>query len=173
MVAKNHRMALVLEDDVELSLNFKEKLSKVIQEASMVPGWDVIFVGYITPIIRRRLTNNLSEAQALATHSYLISLECARKLAAFDPKLMKVGIDFQLNRFPLKILCTHELLASQGDAFSRHGLFPYMSLLTGDIGWDRTIDFGFFARLALHYGKGLIILLLLNFVIKLTRPCFA
>lgn len=173
MIAKNHRVALILEDDVELCLNFKDKLNEVLQEATLVPGWDMIFIGYITPIIRRPVTNNLFEGSPLATHSYIINLECARKLAAFDPKLMKVGIDFQLNRFPLKILYTREILTSQGDVASRNGLFPFMSALTGDIGWDRTPDFDFFARLGFQHGKGLIILLVLNFIIKLTRPCYA
>jgi hypothetical protein len=173
MVSRGHRLALVLEDDIELLPNFKTKLDGILEEAALVPNWDMIFIGYITPIFRRRVTNNLYEAQPLATHSYLINLECARKLSVFDPKFMKVGIDFQLNRFPLKILCTRELLTSQGDAASRNGLFPLMSALTGDIGFDRTIDFGFFARLGFQYGKELIIFMILYFVIKLIRPCRA
>jgi len=169
MVERGHEMALVLEDDVELCLNFKTKLQSVIEEATMVPDWDMIFMGYIIPIFRRRLTSNLYEGQPIATHSYLINLGCAKKLCNFDPKFMKVGIDFQLNRFPLKILYTKTLLTSQGDVASRHGLFPIMSVLTGDIGFDRTIDFGFFARLGIQYGKNVIILLILYFVIKLVR----
>ena len=169
MVDRGHDLALVLEDDVELCLNFKTKLQGVIQEATLVPDWDLIFVGYIMPIFRSQLTSNLYEAQPLATHSYLINLRCAKKLCNFDPKLMKVGIDFQLNRFPLKILCTNTLMTSQGDMATRHGLFPIMSALTGDIGFDRTIDFGFFTRLGFQYGKNVIILLILYFVIKLVR----
>jgi len=169
MVERGHELALVLEDDVELCLNFKTKLQSVIQEATMVPDWDMIFMGYITPIFRKRLTSNLYEGQPLATHSYLINIGCAKKLCNFDPKFMKVGIDFQLNRFPLKILCTKTLLTSQGDMASRNGLFPIMSVLTGDIGFDRTIDFGFFARLGFQYGKNVIILLILYFVLKLVR----
>jgi hypothetical protein len=169
MVDRGHELALVLEDDVELCLNFKTKLQSVIEEATLVPDWDMIFMGYITPIFRRRLTSNLYEAQPLATHSYLLNLGCAKKLCNFDPKLMKVGIDFQLNRFPLKILCTHDLLTSQGDVGSRNGLFSITSALTGDIGFDRTMDYGFFARLGFQYGKNVIILLILYFVIKLVR----
>ena len=169
MVDRGHDLALVLEDDVELCLNFKTKLQSVIEEATMVPDWAMIFMGYIIPIFRRRLTSNLYEGQPIATHSYLINLECAKKLCNFDPKFMKVGIDFQLNRFPLKILYTKTLLTSQGDVASRHGLFPIMSVLTGDIGFDRTIDFGFFARLGIQYGKNVIILLILYFVLKLVR----
>ena len=173
MVKRGHEMALVLEDDVELCLNFKTKLQSVIQEATLVPDWDLIFMGYITPIFRSKLTSNLYEAQPLATHSYLINLGCAKKLCNFDPKFMKVGIDFQLNRFPLKILYTKTLLTSQGDVATRHGLFPIMSVLTGDIGFDRTIDFGFFARLGIQYGKNVIILLILYFVLKLVRSSHA
>jgi len=169
MVDRGHDLALVLEDDIELCLNFKTKLQSVIQEATLVPDWDLIFMGYITPIFRSKLTSNLYEAQPLATHSYLINLGCAKKLCNFDPKFMKVGIDFQLNRFPLKILCTKTMLTSQGDVATRNGLFPIMSALTGDIGFDRTLDFGFFARLGLQYGKNVIILLILYFVLKLTQ----
>ncbi|BAT22586.1 hypothetical protein [Yellowstone lake phycodnavirus 3] len=169
MVERGHELALVLEDDVELCLNFKTKLQSVIQEATLVPDWDLIFMGYIIPIFRRRLTSNLYEGQPIATHSYLINLGCAKKLCNFDPKFMKVGIDFQLNRFPLKILYTKTLLTSQGDVATRHGLFPIMSALTGDIGFDRTIDFGFFARLGIQYGKNVIIILILYFVLKLVR----
>lgn len=173
MVDRDHELALVLEDDVELCLNFKDKLSEVIREATQVPDWDAIFIGYVMPIFHRRVTNSLIEGRPLATHSYLINLRCAKKLCNFDPKLMKVGVDFQLNRFPLKILCTRQVLTSQGDVASRYGMFSYMTFITGDIGFNRTLDFGFLAPYFFQFRKWLIIFFVLNFVLKLVRSSHA
>lgn len=169
MVARGHQRALVFEDDIELGPDFRTKLDTILLEANLIQNWDMIFLGYITPIIRSRVTNSLYEGQPLGTHAYIVNLECARKLAVFDPKFMKVGIDFQLNRMPLRILCSSEILTSQGDVASRHGLFPLASALEGDIGWNRTLDFGFFARWLFQNAKTALIFWALYFVLKIVR----
>lgn len=166
VVEKKYPYALILEDDVEFLPEFNEKLKLVLQEAREIPDWDMIFIGYIFPVYKTRRTAHLIEAQPLGTHSYITTLECARKISVFDPKLMKVGIDFQLNRFPLKILCTSEPLTSQGDATSAHGLLSFKTLVDGDIGFERTIDYGFFARLAFQRAKSLIICVILYTCIR-------
>jgi len=169
IVTQGYEQALVFEDDVTLLHNFKTKLQTILSEATRVPEWDMIFLGHITPIYRSMVSENLVEAQPLGTHSYLINLECARKLCNFDPKFMKVGIDFQLNRFPLKILCTRELITSQGDMASEMGFLSLKSMVDGDIGLERTMDFGFVVRLGMQHLKIFIVLAVALLVLKLTQ----
>jgi Glycosyltransferase family 25 (LPS biosynthesis protein) len=167
IVAKGHEIALILEDDVELSPNFGSKLEEVLAEAT---EWDMIFLGYILPIVHRDVSENLFEGQPLGTHAYLINIDCARRLSNFDPKLMKVGIDTQLNRFPLKILCSKTILASQGDAMSSLGLPSFKSMIEGDIGIMRTMDFNFFIRFIMQKCKPMLIYLITcYFVENLTK----
>jgi len=149
MVAKGYKSALVFEDDVHLLPNFKTKLEGILEDAPS--EWDMIFLGHITPIVRQYISEKLFEGQPLGTHAYLINIECARKLCNFDPKLMKVGIDFQLNRFPIRILCTKEILASQGDLASEKGFMSFKSMFEGDIGIERTWDFDFLIRMSANY----------------------
>ena len=163
IVAKGHEIALILEDDVELSPNFGSKLEEVLAEAK---DWDMIFLGYILPIVRRDISANLFEGQPLGTHAYLINIECARKLTNFDPKLIKVGIDAQLNWFPLKILCSKTILASQGDALSEIGLPNITSFLEGDIGFARTMDFNFAVRFIMQKCKPFIIYIITSYFIE-------
>jgi hypothetical protein len=146
VVTKGYEYALVFEDDVQLLPNFKTKLEGILEDAPL--GWDMIFLGHITPIMRRDVSEKLFQGQPLGTHAYLISIECARKLSIFDPKLMKVGIDFQLNRMPIRILCSKEILASQGDISSEKGFMSFKSMMDGDIGIDRTWDFDFLIRMS-------------------------
>ena len=163
IVAKGHEVALILEDDVELSPNFGSKLEEVLEEAK---DWDMIFLGYMLPIVRCDVSKNLFEGQPLGTHAYLINIECAGKLTNFDPKLIKVGIDAQLNRFPLKILCSKTILASQGDVMSSLGLPNIMSILEGDIGLARTMDFDFFMRFIMQKCKPLLIYLITSYLLE-------
>lgn len=163
IVAKGHKVALVLEDDVELSPNFGSKLEEVLAEAV---DWDMIFLGYILPIVRCDVSENLFEGQPLGTHAYLINLECAQRLSNFDPKLIKVGIDQQLNRFPLKILCSKTILASQGDAMSSLGLPSFKSIIEGDIGIARTMDFNFFIRFIMQKCKPMLIYMITCYLVE-------
>jgi len=145
MVAKGYETALVFEDDVQLLPNFKTKLEGILEDAPS--EWDMIFLGHLTPIRKRKVSEKLFEGQPLGTHAYLINIECARKISVFDPKLIRIGIDFQLNRFPIRILCTKEILASQGDISSEKGFMSFKSMIDGDIGLERTWDFDFLIRL--------------------------
>jgi GR25 family glycosyltransferase involved in LPS biosynthesis len=169
VVEKGYDAALVLEDDVSLCSNFKDKLDVILEDAERVPGWDIISLGSIIPIVRRNVTEHLVEAQPLGTHAYVINLECAKKISVFEPELMKVGIDFQINRFPLKVLCTHERLASQGDTASRQGFLSIKSLFDGDIKFSRTMDFGYVVRYTFQTFKGVIILLFMLLVLRYVR----
>jgi len=163
MVSRGYETALVFEDDAKLLPNFKTKLENVLAEAPS--DWDMIFVGHLTPIRKRIISEKFFEGQPLGTHAYIINLECARKISVFDPKLIRIGIDFQLNRFPIRILCTREILASQGDFSSEKGFASFKSLIEGDIGFERTYDFDFFIRLTAEpFGIFLFTFLVLSLV---------
>ena len=145
MVEKGYETALVFEDDVCLMTNFKTKLEEVIREVKDVP-WDIIHLGPLLPIVKQQITPGIYEGQPLGTHAYLVTLECAKKIAPFDASLMKVSVDFQLNRFPLKILCVNEQLAKQVSIKDAPIIGLVKSAFDGDIGLERTYDFNYFIR---------------------------
>jgi hypothetical protein len=163
IVEKGHALALIMEDDVRLIPNFKTKLQQILEEAKSIP-WDIIHLGPLIPIFKQNVSESLYEGQPLGTHAYLIRLECARKIYPFDPSLMKVSVDFQLNRFPIKILCTYETLAKQVSMEDAPLVGLMKSAFEGDIGLDRTYDLNYFIRYAFQK-FGIIIALLVSFVI--------
>lgn len=159
IVEKGHAVSLVCEDDVCLVPDFKTKLEELLEEAKTVT-WDIINLGPITPIIKTNVTYNLYEGQPLGTHAYLIRLECAQKISVFDPKFMKVGIDFQLNRFPIKILCVREPIAKQECIDDAVIIGLLKSTMKGDIGLARTYDFTYGIRWLFQNFKPVFVILI-------------
>jgi glycosyl transferase family 25 len=168
MVAKGYDMALVCEDDVFLVPNFKSKLENIVSEANTVP-WDFLHLGPITPVKKCQVTESLYEGQPLGTHAYVIRLDCAKKISVFEPELMKVGIDFQINRFPIRFLCVNEPIAKQELVDNSPLTGVLKSWITGDIGVNRTVEFTHFIRLIFQRFKPIIILSLLILVIYIVR----
>jgi len=163
VVEKGYEIALVTEDDVRFVPNFKQKIEDLLLEASEFP-WDMINIGPICPVIKTDVSSNLYEGRTLSTHSYLIRLECAKKLAEFDPKFYKVGIDFQLNLFPIRILCVRESLAKQ-ECIDDNMIIGFVkSLVKGDIGLQRTVDVPHHVRFGFQRFKLYIILIILVIV---------
>jgi len=167
MVEKGHEIALVTEDDVRLVPDFKQKIKDLIHEASCVQ-WDLINIGPICPVVKSEVSENLYEGRALSTHSYVIRLACAKKLADFDPKFYKVGVDFQLNLFPIRMLCVRESLAKQECIDDKVLVGFFKSLVKGDIGLERTVDVPHHIRLIFQRFKFVIILLVVLLVVKFT-----
>jgi len=163
MVQNGYETALVFEDDVCLVPNFKTKLNEILQEAKNTP-WDIIHLGPLLPILKQNVSPTLYEGQPLGTHAYVISLECARKISVFDASLMKVSVDFQLNRFPIKILCSREMLAKQVSIDDEPLVGLVRSAFEGDIGMDRTYDLNYFIRYGLQK-FGVIIALILALIL--------
>jgi len=163
-VSKGYDMALVLEDDVRLVPDFKSKLETILKDAEGYP-WDIINLGPIVPIVRSPLTSNIYEGQPLGTHAYVIRKECAERISLFDPELMKVGIDYQLNRYPIHILCVYEPLAKQEDIES--GIFTGLikSTIKGDIGLERTFDYTYLFRLGCQRFKIVIIMVFIALLV--------
>jgi hypothetical protein len=163
MVEKGYEIALVTEDDVRLVPNFKTKLDELLDEVNAYP-WDMVNIGPILPVIKTVVSENLFEGRTLSTHSYLVKLECARKLSYFDPKLYKVGVDFQLNLFPIRILCVQTPLAKQ-ESIEGDVLIGFAkSLVNGDIGLQRTVDIPHHVRFAFQNFKVFIIAFVLFLV---------
>lgn len=167
MVLKNRDIALVFEDDVCLESDFKNKLNQILEDAKNLP-WDVIHLGPLLPIRKGLATPSLYEGQPLGTHAYVINYECAKKIAPFDASLMKVSVDFQLNRFPIRIFCVNEPLAKQMTVDENSHIGLLISAFDGDIGFSRTFDFHYLIRYIFHKFRPLIIfltsILLLYFV---------
>lgn len=169
MVEKGYPAALVFEDDVRLVPNFISKLIEVLNDAEGIP-WDIIHLGPLLPIAKEKgLVQTLYEGQALGTHAYLISLECARKIAPFDAELMKVSVDFQLNRFPLRLFCVGEPLAKQESVDNEPLVGLVKSAVKGDIGLDRTFDLNYLLRFFAERFKPFLVLLVAFIVLILSR----
>jgi len=157
MVEKGYDIALVSEDDIRLVPNFKTKLEELLQEAKAY-SWDMINIGPICTVEKTQVSDTLYEGRTLATHAYLITLDCARKLADFDPKFYKVPVDFQLNLFPIRIMIVYESLAKQ-ESLNDNMFFGFLkSLVNGDIGLQRTMDVPHYLRFGFQKFKLFIIL---------------
>jgi hypothetical protein len=170
MIEKGHETAIIFEDDVCLIPNFKTKLLEIMKDAQGL-AWDIIHLGPIMPISKVRYTEGLAlyEGKALGTHAYIITLECARKISLFDPELLQVPIDFQLNRFPLKIFCSGQALAKQESIDNEPIVGLLKSTFNGDIGADRTFDFNYLIRFCTKRFRTLIILFAAVAVLFLLR----
>ena len=119
MIEKGHEMALVFEDDVCLSPDFKTKLEEVIKEVAGI-SWDIIHLGPLLPIVKQHITPRIYEGQPLGTHAYLITLDCAKKIAPFDANQVSIEDD--------------PLIGLMKSAFE------------GDLGLERTYDLNYFIR---------------------------
>jgi len=169
MVEKGHSAALVFEDDVRLVPNFVSKLVEVLEEADGIP-WDIIHLGPLLPMAKEKgVIQSLYEGQALGTHAYLMSLECAKKIAPFDASLMKVSVDFQLNRFPLRIFCVGEPLAKQESVDDEPLIGLVKSAVRGDIGLERTFDLNYLLRFFAERFRPLLVILVSLVILILSR----
>ena len=170
MVEKGHESAMIFEDDVFLISNFRSKLIKIMEDAQGFK-WDIIHLGPIMPISKERYVEELDlyEGKALGTHAYIISLECARKISVFEPELFQVPVDFQLNRFPLKVFCVGEALAKQECIESEPLVGLWKSTFNGDIGINRTFDLNYLIRFFTKRFRTLIVLFAAVIVLFLIR----
>ena len=169
MVEKEYPAALVFEDDVRLVPDFISNLAEVIEDAKGIP-WDIIHLGPLLPIAKHKDgIQSLYEGQALGTHAYIISLECAKKIAPFDAELMKVSVDFQLNRFPLRIFCVGEPLAKQESADDEPLVGLMKSAINGDIGIDRTFDLNYLIRFFTGRFRTIVVIVVAFIVLILSR----
>jgi GR25 family glycosyltransferase involved in LPS biosynthesis len=168
IVEKKHTISLIFEDDVCLVPDFITKLQIVLEEAKGLP-WDVIHLGPLLPIKKGLVSTILYEGQPLGTHAYLISYECAKKIAPFDARLMKVSVDFQLNRFPIRIFCVNEPLAKQMAVDENSHIGLLISAFDGDIGFSRTFDFHYLIRYMFHKFRPLIILVVSILLLYIVR----
>lgn len=106
MIENDHKMALVFEDQAKLVTNFSQKLNEI----KLPEKWDVIYLGALAPVPSGPESTHLKKGKALGTWATLISLECAKKLWAFDPYDW-VSPDVTIASMPLKTFYTKEKLA--------------------------------------------------------------
>ncbi|KAJ2728670.1 hypothetical protein IW152_005903, partial [Coemansia sp. BCRC 34962] len=112
MVSENIETALILEDDIDMEMDIRERHSKIMSQIGQKYGgdWDMLFVGHCTydanePVglrppwgHRERRNAELYEAEyPMCMHAYALTKECARRLAVvLEERLKTVGQDIDL-----------------------------------------------------------------------------
>lgn len=107
MVEHNIDQAIIFEDTVELCSNFKTKLESLV----LPDRWDLVYLGYLTPVFWSEYSDQLNRGKVLGTWSVMVTLECAKKLLAFDPLDHWISLDVHLTAMPLRTFYTKEKLA--------------------------------------------------------------
>jgi hypothetical protein len=107
MVEKNIEQAVIFEDTVKLCSNFKTKLEELV----LPDRWDLVYLGYITPVFWSEYSDQLNRGKVLGTWSFMVTLECAKKLLAFDPLDFWITNDVHLTAMPIRTFYTKEKLA--------------------------------------------------------------
>lgn len=107
MVEHNIDQAIIFEDTVELCSNFKTKLESLV----LPDRWDLVYLGYLTPVFWSEYSGQLNRGKVLGTWSVMVTLECAKKLLAFDPLDHWISLDVHLTTMPLRTFYTKEKLA--------------------------------------------------------------
>lgn len=106
MVENNVEQAVIFEDTVKLCSNFKTKLNELV----LPDRWDIVYLGYLTPVFLSEYSDQLNRGKILGTWSLLVTLECAKKLLAFDPLDHWISFDVHLTSMPLRTFYTKEKL---------------------------------------------------------------
>ncbi|KAJ1819353.1 hypothetical protein LPJ60_003813 [Coemansia sp. RSA 2675] len=112
MVAESIETALILEDDIDMEMDIRERHSQIMTQVGQRYGgdWDMLFVGHCTydanepaglqPSWRHKERRNaeLYEAEyPMCMHAYALTKECARRLAVvLEERLKTVGQDIDL-----------------------------------------------------------------------------
>lgn len=107
MVEHNIDQAVIFEDTVKLCSNFKTKLESLV----LPDRWDLVYLGYLTPVSLSDYSDQLNRGKVLGTWSFMVTLECAKKLLAFDPLDHWITLDVHLTAMPLRTFYTKEKLA--------------------------------------------------------------
>jgi hypothetical protein len=107
MVEKNIDQAIIFEDTVKFCSNFKTKLKELV----LPDRWDLVYLGYLTPVSWSDYSDQLNRGKVLGTWSFMVTLECAKKLLAFDPLDHWITLDVHLAAMPLRTFYTKEKLA--------------------------------------------------------------
>jgi len=106
MVEHNIDQAVIFEDTVKLCSNFKTKLEQLV----LPDRWDLVYLGYLTPVCWSEYSDQLNRGKVLGTWSFMATLECAKKLLAFDPLDFWISNDVHLTAMPLRTFYTKEKL---------------------------------------------------------------
>jgi hypothetical protein len=106
MVEHNIDQAVIFEDTVKLCSNFKTKLEQLV----LPDRWDLVYLGYLTPVCWSEYSDQLNRGKVLGTWSFMVTLECAKKLLAFDPLDFWISNDVHLTAMPLRTFYTKEKL---------------------------------------------------------------
>jgi len=107
IVKNNIEKAIIFEDTVKLCSNFKTKLERII----LPDRWDLVYLGYVAPVFWSEYSDKLNRGKVLGTWSFMVTLECAKKLLVFDPLDHWITLDVHLTAMPLRTFYTKEKLA--------------------------------------------------------------
>ena len=117
VVKNDHPLALVFEDTVSLDTEFNSKL----QAIKLPDRWDLVYLGYLMPIKYVEYSDTLVRGKALGTWAFLVSLEAAKKILAFDPVDHWITLDVHLSLMPLRTFYTKEKLAIRNKSLKTIG----------------------------------------------------
>lgn len=136
IVEKGYDMAVIFEDDVNLSPNFKSKMDGLIHEVSDI-RWDLLYLGHYLAIDKGSVTPNVFYGRPLGIHAYVVSRAAAQKLRTFDPADMDMILDSVLTRLPIIRLAAKEPIAFQSEDGTMLGAL-IRQMFDGDIGIPKT-----------------------------------
>ncbi|PIA18662.1 hypothetical protein COEREDRAFT_85120 [Coemansia reversa NRRL 1564] len=116
MVAENIETALVLEDDVDMEIDIKERHAQIMKQVYRKYGgdWDMLYLGHCTTDANEPFTDDLDSLTMHAAynerkvqlyetkypmclHAYAVTLDCAQRLAVLlEERLKTVGKEIDL-----------------------------------------------------------------------------
>lgn len=117
IVAKGHDKAVILEDDMDLVPEFKNK----IDDLNLPEKWDVIYLYKVSPIFEGEENEDLNRGRSLSTATYMVSLDGAKKLTQLDHMDYRGNVDAQMAQIPLKTFWSKE-------EFTTHDGFIYSTI---------------------------------------------
>jgi GR25 family glycosyltransferase involved in LPS biosynthesis len=146
IVQNNHEYALIFEDDVIILPEFNEKLKIIMDELEKFPTWDLVNLGPLSMrVYKKKASEHLDRGGSLGGHCYMISQAGAQKVHLWNANDLHNCQDSQLATGPFESYYTPDPLANQ-ESVKPGPLGVINSLFSGDIGFNRTADFGYIIK---------------------------
>jgi hypothetical protein len=155
ILSKGYQNVLILEDDVKLHSEFKNKI-ETLKEPSK---WDLLYLHWMNFISERYEEGDFALGKCLSTAGYVITKEACEKIVKFDPMDIHIDLDIKLTELPLNTWACIDKSLIKAE-------LPW----TGDIGFgpdriNKEIVFYFMNWFENRHG-GMIALMILTILVK-------
>lgn len=97
IISKGYKNALIFEDDVQLTRDFKMKIENLKEPSK----WDLLYIHSMNFISEHHREGDFVLGKCLSTAGYVISKEACEKLTVFDPLDIHIDLDIKLTELPL------------------------------------------------------------------------